>query len=184
MRANTNNTIRQIQQLLADDKKLMMVMIGPPGSGKSTLIAAMQEAGIIFRIASTDAIVDEYAATHGITYSQAHQKVNWKDAQSKFKTIIRQSANDGVNIVIDRTNMGEKARRGYFDVIRNRGYTAVALNMQCDDRELQKRIDERAAATGKFIPKHVMKDMMERYDAPTTREGFNLIIDVLTQTHT
>lgn len=180
MRANINNTIRQIQQLLTDNKKLMMVMIGPPGSGKSTLVAAMQEAGIIFRIASTDAIIDEYAAIHGITYSQAHHKINWKDAQSKFKNDIRQTINDGVNLVIDRTNMGEKARRGYFDAIRNRGYTAVALNMQCDDQVLQKRIDDRAAATGKNIPPSVLKEMLERYNAPTTREGFNLIIDVLT----
>lgn len=76
--------------------------------------------------------------------------------------------------------MGEKARRGYFDAIRNRGYTAIALNMQCDDRVLQKRIDDRAAATGKIIPQHILQEMLERYDAPTTREGFNLVIDVLT----
>lgn len=183
MRANIKNTIRQLQAHVAEGKKLMVVMIGPPGSGKSTLIAAMREEGLDFRVASTDDIVDAYATENGLTYSQAHQRVNWKEAQSKFKTTIRQSANDGVSFIIDRTNMGEKVRRGYFDAIRNRGYTSIALNLQCDDRELQKRIDERAASTGKFIPPKILKEMMDRYDAPQTREGFNVIIDVLTQGH-
>lgn len=183
MRANINNTIRTLKQLVAEDKKLMVVMIGPPGSGKSTLINAMREDGLVFPVASTDDFVDSYAAAHGISYSEAHHKVNWKDAQAKFKTIIRESANKGVSFIIDRTNMGEKVRRGYFDAVRNRGYTNIALNLQCDDKELQKRIDERAAATGKHIPKSVLKEMMERYSAPTSREGFNVIIDVLTQGH-
>ena len=158
----------------------LYMLIGLPGSGKSTWrekhIAANPTITTV--VASQDDIIEEWAAANGMTYSEAWPKVNQKDVAAKFRTIYKEALNAGHDVIIDRTNMGVKARR---EILKNvpSNYETVGVTFVIPDTELHARLDARAKATGKVIPKFVLATMAKAYVAPT-REEFTRLVRVST----
>lgn len=154
------------------------ILIGLPGSGKSTWCDRHFAAnpGVDFVTISSDAMVEEFAAKHGITYDEAHGRLDWKSVNTRMKYQFRAALKDGKDVIVDRTNMSKKARKLFLKDLPE-GYERVAVNFQITDQELRRRLDARAAVTGKSIPDDVLKNMSERYVAPD-REEFDRIIRV------
>lgn len=119
---------------------------------------------------STDDMIEEYAAEKGLTYSEAFSKVDFKSLNTRFKYAIKAAVEEGKDLIIDRTNMTVKGRRELLKLAE--GYEAHAVVFIVTDAVLEKRLKERAANTGKFIPKHVVENMAKSYVAPTKDEGF------------
>lgn len=153
---------------------VLYILIGLPGSGKSTWRAANANGAVII---SSDDQVDAYAVANGITYSEAWGLINHKDisriSQERFSTALR----EGKDIVVDMTNMGAKRRRSWLAPT-PATYRKIAVDFQIDDFELRRRIDERANATGKLIPRMILATMAAAYVAPSREEGFDEIIRV------
>lgn len=153
----------------------LIILIGPPASGKSTwrakFLAGQTEEWVV---ASTDDLVEEWAAERGLTYDEAHGKAPWGQFNKTFKYAYRNALNAGKNVIIDRTSMSAKNRKDYFKNLPE-GTEVEAVVFVVDDVELKRRMQARKEATNKSVPYAALAAMNKRYEAPTTEEGFHKI---------
>lgn len=154
----------------------LIMLIGLPGSGKSTYRNKIRSEDKNYLELSTDDMVDEEAARQGKTYSEVFHTLNHKELASKMKIMFRQGLNEGRNIIIDRTNMSEKRRKEFLKIVPDT-YEKIAVVFSLPDNELKKRIKERAERTGKDIPSMVLTTMARSYTPPTTAE-FDKIVTI------
>ena len=152
----------------------MIILIGLPGSGKSTWTTKFLEKNSDYVVISSDNIIDELCSKEGISYTEGYSKFIGI-ASKKFKTDLFDAIDNQKNIIIDRTNMSKKARKVYFRHVDGKNYDVEAVSFSINDNELKKRLKIRAEKTGKFIPEHVIDDMASNYDRPSKEEGFSNI---------
>lgn len=165
----------KMEQLKENKNPVIYVLVGLPGSGKSTWIrnnASLGDAVIV----SSDDIIEELSRKEGLNYSQGFDKFIGR-ATMQMKQNFKAAVASGSDIVWDQTNMTAKKRRGILQQI-PAGYRKVAVVFDTDDREIERRLKTRAEETGKFIPPHIMKSMSQSYQAPSRDEGFDEIIKV------
>jgi predicted kinase len=155
-----------------------LILVGLPGSGKSTFVNALLEKHPNTHIASTDNLLEEFAKERGISYTEAFS-TNTENLQTKMMEGMTQAIKDQKNIVVDQTNMSIKSRKSKIDILKKNGYTVMALVFEVDDVTLQERLKTRAINTGKVIPQRVMEMMSKSYQAPSIDEGFELVINVI-----
>jgi len=169
--------------ILSKNEPWMIMMIGLPGSGKSTLISNLQAAlglqGLpAVEVASTDALIELEAVRMGITYSEAWDKVNMKTINNQFKDKIKSLISSKSCFILDQTNMSRKSRESKISGV-SPVYHKICLSVTVDDKILAERLATRAANTGKVIPPFVMKNMASSFVPPSKSEGWNLIVDVV-----
>lgn len=174
MKLTVSHAIRRIIDLPV--RPLAFMAVGLPGSGKSTFLKKLSEE-LSLMIASTDDLIEREAAKRGMTYSEAFNKVNFKQLQAEFKKEIEAAVKAGKNIAIDQTNVGAKSRRSKMELIPD-AYTRVCLVFDVPDAVLRDRLTKRAAETGKVIPDFVVKQMTSSWQTPSTSDGFDMIIEV------
>lgn len=151
------------------------ILIGLPGSGKSTWMREIMKTGK-FVVISTDDEIEKFAKESGLTYSQvfdAYIKTATSNMRGNLKTAISQ----GSSIIWDQTNMSAKKRKGIIQSL-PKSYDKIAVVFQVDRGELENRLAKRAKEEGKFIPKHVIDNMEASFQMPTLDEGFKEIIRV------
>ena len=170
-----NMQTTRISLVDATEAPEIYVLIGVPGSGKSTwtekfLAASTKE----FTVVSSDAVLDQIAAEKGLKYSDVYKDFIGL-ATSKAKQIFREALASRANIIFDQTNVSKKKRRGILQQT-PKDYVKLAVVFQTEDKEVERRLTERAEKTGKHIPGFVMKDMYSRWESPTRDEGFDRII--------
>lgn len=168
---------QQVIQRLQTLRPFFALLVGLPASGKSTFTKLAKES-IDITVISTDNMIDEWAAANGMTYSQAWDKCPMKEFNKRFQEEIDQAVAEQKNIFIDRTNMSSKSRKSLVSKS-SIGHTNVAIKFDVPDKVLQERLASRAAATGKFIPQHVIKSMTDAYMPPSKAEGFKYIIELV-----
>ena len=170
-------TIQRISALLEASPTFLM-MVGVPGSGKSTFIQKLIETSdqsII--IASTDDLIEAEAKRQGTTYSEIFGKLNFKQLKAQMNDTIDQAVKSLKHVAHDQTNMSKKSRMSKLKNIPET-YKKVCLNFTIDDKVLRQRLDERAKRTGKVIPEFVLKSMFNTYQPPTRDEGFHHIFEI------
>lgn len=155
---------------------VVYVLVGPPGSGKSTWMRSLMSNGDVYVVVSSDEEIEAYAKSKGLTYSDVFDSYI-KTATNLMKSKFNEAIKDGQNIIWDQTNMTAKKRASILQKIPKR-YKKVAVVFQVDDVELQRRLAHRAITEGKFIPKHVIDSMQRSFEMPTLQEGFDEIITV------
>lgn len=155
----------------------ILVLVGVPGSGKSTWTKNhIESSANDYVVVSSDAVLDRIASERGLKYSDVYKDYIGL-ATSTAKRDFREAVESGRSIIFDQTNVSKKKRRGILQQV-TKDYTKVAVVFQTEDREVERRLKERAELTGKYIPTVVMEDMYGRWEAPTRDEGFDLIIKV------
>jgi predicted kinase len=145
------------------------ILIGLPGCGKSTYRAKLLTQEPDWVTASTDDLIDAYAAEHGLTYTEAFGKVNQNTLKKQFNAMLKKALADGKNVMVDRTNMTAKSRKALMDLAPP-GTLRTAVVWSLTDAEHARRLRDRALATGKIIPAYVIRNMANSYVAPTTEE--------------
>lgn len=163
---------------LASEAPVFLMLIGVPGSGKSTFTDLLKKK-IQLVVASTDDQIEELARQHGETYSEAFKKLNWKLLDVKFKQTILTALTSGHHLAVDRTNMSVKSRRKALHFFQpSHPHVLIGVNFHSDPKVLEARLAVRAQATGKVIPPHVSASMLKSYSPPTEDEGYDQIINV------
>jgi predicted kinase len=151
-------------------RPILVVMVGLPGSGKSTFIKN-NFAG--YTIVSSDDIIQKKADEEGKTYTDVFKKyVGMASGQMKqdFKNAVRNNE----NIVWDQTNLTKKKRRGILNQIPDHYYTVAVTVDPADDV----RYSRMTGREGKDIPMEVIRNMEKSYQPPSKDEGFDKIVVV------
>lgn len=169
------NSAQLVQQLLAAPAPWALMLVGLPGSGKSTCVQQLVKASVAFDLLSTDKLIDAYAAQAGKTYSEVFREVSFKTWNEQLYTETVAAIEARRNVIIDQTNVKRKSRRSKIEPFTAAGYTCLALKFDVPEEELARRLDARGAATGKNIPKTVLQDMTKSYLPPAKDEGWHHI---------
>lgn len=151
------------------------ILVGLPGSGKSTWIKSKNAEGN-YVVVSSDDEIEKYAKSKGLTYSDVFQDYV-KTATNLMNANFRSAIANGSDIIWDQTNLSKKKRRSILDQL-PKSYRKIAVVFRVDADELQRRLDKRAQEEGKTIPTHIVDSMRKTFEIPTKEEGFHEIIMV------
>ena len=150
------------------------MLIGVPGSGKSTWLAQQPIDWTNTVIVSSDNIIERRAQEQGKTYSEVfHQEV--KSATAEMNQILRDALAKGLNIINDQTNTTVKSRKSKLAAF-PANYRKVAVYFRTpDDEEHQRRLNSRP---GKTIPPAILNSMKSQLEEPQADEGWDEILFV------
>jgi predicted kinase len=144
----------------------LYVLVGVPGSGKSTWVANQEWAKDCVYV-STDHHVDAYAKSLGKTYSEVFDEY-MPTAVKLMASDVEAARDAGKDIIWDQTSTTIKTRKRKFNMLPD--YYAIAVVFPTPDAtELAKRL---ASRPGKEIPDAVMRQMIGGFIMPTEDEGF------------
>lgn len=150
------------------------ILIGVPGSGKSTWIAKQPFDWNNTVIASTDNYVDRQAKQQGKTYSEIFKDTMPDAVRDMAQTVVAAVKNKN-DIVWDQTSTTKNTRWKKIRMLPP-SYKVIGVVFKTPaQEELQRRL---ASRPGKTIPDHVMQSMMNGWEEPTEDEGFDKIIYV------
>lgn len=129
------------------------ILVGVPASGKSTLARKMG-----LTVFSTDDIITEIASGYGMTYNES-----FKDligfAEKIFWRGIDMGARQGIDMIIDRTNLSIKSRSKIIEAVRAHGDYRIHVHefLVPHKTEWERRLTSRP---GKTIPRDVLENMV------------------------
>jgi predicted kinase len=150
------------------------ILIGVPGSGKSTWIHQQNFDWSRTVVASTDDYVDAEALRQEKTYSEIF-KDTMPDAVAYMAKTVVDAVKEGKDIIWDQTSVTVPSRAKKFRML-PANYDVIAVVFKTpDEAELARRL---ASRPGKVIPKYVMESMRANWQVPTKAEGFGSIIHV------
>lgn len=153
----------------------LYMMIGLPGSGKSTVIRRMTDKiGYPHAILSTDFYVEGYAKAQGKDYNEVFKEA-MPFAELNLQADLANAIDKNIDIYWDQTNLSKKTRAKKLAKI-PASYRKVAVVVSVSDETLQKQLDKRVADGGKYISPDVVQSMRNTYEEPSLDEGFDDII--------
>lgn len=159
--------------MLNKDKPIAIMLIGVPGSGKSTYYEEFLSRDYSHYI-SSDAYIEKKAAEQGTSYGAIFNTLikvatKWMEEQLQIAIDAYKS------LVWDQTNLSRKARRHKLDMLIAAGYAVHAIAFEIPEDELERRRTKRQAETGKSIPQSILQTMGNSYERPTMVEGFSKV---------
>lgn len=152
----------------------LYVLVGVPGSGKSTWVANQSWDLGKTAFVSTDSHVEAYARSVGKTYSEVFDEYMPTAIKLMAEQVV-EARELGKDIVWDQTSTTVKSRARKFRMLPD--YEAVAVVFPTPAREeLDRRLKSRP---GKNIPQRVIHQMIEYFEKPDLTEGFKEVIIVV-----
>ncbi len=154
----------------------MILMVGVPGSGKSTWLRTHQKYfNDLHTIVSRDEIRFSYLKD-GDNYFDYEKEV-WKD----FIEQIKDGLATQEEVYVDATHINERNRTKLFRALNSALY-GVELEAVYFDLPLETIIAQNANRTGRqFVPPEAIENMYKQLQAPSFEEGFNRIYTITTK---
>jgi predicted kinase len=145
----------------------LYVLVGIPGSGKSTWYANNEDLLGDTVYVSTDDFVEQEAARQGKTYNEVFKDF-MPTAVKLMAGVVNQARALNMDIVWDQTSTTVASRAKKFKMLPNYEHIAVVFKTP-EKAELDRRL---ASRPGKNIPSAVMNSMIAGWEDPTKDEGF------------
>lgn len=155
-------------------------LIGPPACGKSTWRETMLPRLNNPVVISTDDLIEDYCAEHGMTYDEAFYQVDHDAFLKKAIGALVRAVIEGSDIVIDRTNTSVASRAQFRRYLPPK-YEKVAVDFEFDVADLLERSAARFRATGKFVPPSVIEQKAGEYTKPLDGEFDEVIVVPITR---
>jgi predicted kinase len=145
------------------------VLVGVPGSGKSTWIA-QQDWARDCSIVSTDHWIEVFARELGRTYSEVFD-LFMPAAVRAMSAQVALAQQQGRDIVWDQTSVSVASRAKKFASLPDYEHVAVVFATP-EPAELARRLAQRP---GKIVPESVVQHMINTFELPTESEGYREI---------
>lgn len=155
------------------NKHEIILLVGLPGSGKSTWVKSYLLTNPDYVVVSSDDIIDAYAKSVGKTYTEVFSEY-MGNAEVEYNIRLSAAIREGKNIIVDRTNLSPKSRRKITSKV-TKDYKKIAIVFNTPIEEIKERLIKRENETGKEIPDYVIVTMMNSYIEPSVDEGFSEI---------
>jgi predicted kinase len=156
------------------EKPVCYMLVGLPGSGKSTQAKEMIKEMPYLKHASADVYIEEYAHEVGKNYGEVFLEKT-KEATQWMQDDITSFINNKESFIWDMTNGYVDSRTPKLERVKEAGYTIYALTFEITPEELNRRLKDRANLIGKFIADSEIQKMRDKYQRPTHAEGFDEI---------
>ena len=144
------------------------VLVGVPGSGKSTWVSNQDWAKDCVYISSDKHIEDE-AQRQGKTYNEVFKDYATTAVSLMLDDVIA-AREAGKDIIWDQTSVNVKSRKKKFSMLPDYYHIAVVFPTP-EPEEHARRLNR----PGKHIPKDVLQSMINNFEMPTEEEGFKEI---------
>lgn len=146
----------------------IIVMVGAPGSGKSTWVKKYNLPHPCVTILSSDALRAVFGKDEN---DQTVSAKVFQYMEIEADSLVR----NGNTVLIDATNMHRKARKPWVDLAKKYGVVLEAYVFIVDKDILIERNKKRGAAGGRDVPADVIDRMLTNYVAPSQEEGFDAV---------
>ena len=156
--------------------KILFVMVGVPGSGKSTtskwLKKEYEEAGTKVRYVSRDEI--RFRLIEGI--SQANYFSKEKEVYNEFIAEIKDGLENADVVIADATHLNRKSRNALFHNLHidRTKVTVIGVYINTPLETCLERNETRKGGRT-FVPPHEVHNMYLRMEPPTYNEPFDYI---------
>ena len=149
------------------DGGILIVLVGPPGSGKSTIAKSIKEQYMNFEIICPDDIRKE------ITGDPKDQTKN-TEVFNKVYSRLSYFLNEGYNVVYDATNCRSPYRYRVLDACKNTAKKVICIMVTTPIRECLERNRTRCE---NHVPEDVIENMYFslKKHPPTIFEGYDAI---------
>jgi predicted kinase len=142
------------------------VLVGVPGSGKSTWVANQLWAKDCVYV-SSDQLIEEEAARQGKTYNDIFKGYVNTAVFLMLEQVVA-AREEGKDIIWDQTSVSVKSRKKKFQMLPDYEHIAVVFDTP-PASELMRRL---ASRPGKDIPWEIVSSMINNFEMPTEEEGF------------
>ena len=145
---------------------ILYVLVGVPGSGKSTWIGHQTFNWDNTVIVSTDRFVEQYAMSVGKTYSEVFKDYMPQAVDLMIEQVVR-ARELGHTIIWDQTSTTVASRARKIRMLPD--YYKIAVVFETPSKEHHANMLNRP---GKEIPDEIVQDMIDKFEMPTTADGF------------
>ena len=154
-------TTTDIQNYLKGlDTPFVLLLVGPPLSGKDTFIRNLNLSGV--EVISRDEIVLESSA--GMNYNQAFRTVNQKQVDKILKEKLVKASESNSNVIINMTNLRKKKRNSFLMKFGDKFKKIAVVFPVLSIEEYQARNQNRTIQEGKTIAISIIQDMLNGFE--------------------
>ena len=155
-------------------KSTLYIMVGLPGSGKSTFVK--NHLSHCDYVLDTDSYIEEAARSMGKTYNDVFEthikystKLMWQTWDQIKKEEFEEDFKGPLKVVWDQTNVTANKRRKILNTVPSHWRKVAVLVLSDTWREDSNR-------PGKSIPNEVLDEMEKSRECPSEFEGFDEMI--------
>lgn len=154
-------------------KPFVIILIGPPLSGKSTWIRNnFPDVEVISR---DEILMEVYGSRN---YTEAFNNVDQKEVDKVLESRFRRANQEKKNVIVDMTHMGSKRRKMNLNYFSDDYYKIGVIFPILSDEEYERRNQKRKEEENKDIPFHVIKRMISQYQHIREDENFDKVVSL------